>query len=161
MCNCIVLEMRLKQNDDRAEVPKLIASLVDTSADSPMVAVRRQPPDHRLAMYRLSDVSRLHWSKIGGGIRQKSALHVYGYVMCDGMVSGKFAHSCRHGPPPHRAKVCLTKKYNEKVWPLVLERAGPKPKLRPSRKARRRKAKRLREQHAMLAAIETGGIDRV
>jgi hypothetical protein len=56
--------------------------------------------------------------------------------MRDGMLSGKIAHSCKHGPPPHKVKVCITKKYNEKVWPPVLSKVGPKPE--PRRMRRRR-----------------------
>jgi hypothetical protein len=41
------------------------------------------------------------------------------YVMCDGMIDGELAHSCSHGPPPHDIKVCLLKKDNRGVWPIV------------------------------------------
>jgi hypothetical protein len=44
--------------------------------------------------------------------------------MCDGMIAGKLAHSCEHGPPPHRIKVCVTKKGNEKFW-RAIEEAAP------------------------------------
>jgi hypothetical protein len=54
-------------------------------------------------------------------------MHVYGYVLCDGMIDGELAHSCRHGPPPHEIKVCITKKHNEQVWPHILQIVGPKP----------------------------------
>jgi hypothetical protein len=97
-----------------------------------------------LADYRLSDVARLRWDYIGGGIQQRSAWHVYGYVMCDATLSGKIAHSRKHGPPPHRVKVCITKKYNEDVWPLILTKVGPKPE------PRRRKRRRLRAQARMI-----------
>jgi len=68
---------------------------------------------------------------VGGGIQQRSALHVYGYVFCNELAGGKLAHSCRHGPPPHEIKVCITKKHNEQVWPRILQIVGPKPQ-RPS-----------------------------
>jgi hypothetical protein len=115
------------------------------TVESAIVKVRRQPGHWRLADYRLSDVARLRWDYIGGGIQQRSAWHVYGYVMCDAMLSGKIAHSCKHGPPPHRVKVCITKKYNEDVWPLILAKVGPKPE--PRRRKRRR---RLRAQARMI-----------
>jgi hypothetical protein len=98
-------------------------------ADQPiLVKVRRQPGDHRLATYLLERVSRMRWGKIGGGIRQRSAMHVYGYVMCNELIAGRLAHSCRHGPPPHEIKVCITKKHNEQIWASILEIVGPKPK---------------------------------
>jgi hypothetical protein len=49
-------------------------------------------------------------------------LYLHGYVMCDQLIAGHLAHSCQHGPAPHRIKVCITKKGNEKVWREVLRR---------------------------------------
>ncbi len=66
------------------------------------VKVRRQPGDYRLATYRLDKVYRMRWDNVGGGIQQRSAIHVYGYVLCNELTCGKLAHSCRHGPPPPR-----------------------------------------------------------
>jgi hypothetical protein len=55
--------------------------------------------------------------------------------MCDGMIAGELAHSCEHGPPPHRIKVCITKKGNEKFWRTIEEAApaAPAPIYRPRR----------------------------
>ena len=93
------------------------------------VKVRRQPGDYRLATYRLDKVYRMRWDNVGGGIQQRSAIHVYGYVLCNELTCGKLAHSCRHGPPPpHEIKVCITKKHNEQVWARILQIVGPKPK---------------------------------
>lgn len=92
-----------------------------------IVKVRRQPGDWRIARYDLSKVRGMRWDNVGGGIEQGSAMHVYGYVFCNGMIDGELAHSCRHGPPPHEIKVCITKKYNEVVWPQILKLVGPKP----------------------------------
>ena len=39
------------------------------------------------------------------------------------MIVGAVAHSCRHGPPPHRIKICITKIDNKKIWPEI-ERAA-------------------------------------
>lgn len=125
------------------ELPRLEAAIVK---------VRRQPGDWRLAEYRLADVRRLRWDYIGGGIQRRSQWHAYGYAMCDGMIGGRIAHSCRHGPPPHRVKVCITKKYNEAVWPLILEKVGPKPE--PRRRKRRR-----RKKQANMVKIESSGVD--
>lgn len=111
-----------------------------------IVKVRRQPGDWRLADYRLSDVKRLRWDDIGGGMQRRSQWHVYGYVMCDGMLSGKIGHSCIHGPAPHRIKVCVTKKYNEAVWPMIAEKVGEKPKPRGCNWRKRLKAKRRRDR---------------
>ncbi len=95
--------------------------------DRTIVKVRRQPDDWRIASYEIRNVTGLRWDSVGGGVQRGSALHVYGYVMCDGMIDGELAHSCRHGPPPHEIKVCLTKKHNEAAWPKILEIVGQKP----------------------------------
>jgi len=57
--------------------------------------------------------------------------------MCDGMIAGELSHTCRHGPPPHRVKVCITKKGNEKFWRAIDDVApeGPVPVYRRSKKA--------------------------
>ncbi len=70
-----------------------------------------------------------HWSNISGGINhQANRFYLHGYVMCDGMIAGELSHSCSHGPPPHRIKVCITKKGNEKFWRAIAEVGPAKPK---------------------------------
>lgn len=91
----------------------------------PIVWVRRQFDHHRHAAYRLADVRGWHWSNISGGINHlANRYYLHAYVMCDGMIAGELAHRCIHGPPPHRIKVCITKKGNEKFW-RAIEEAGP------------------------------------
>lgn len=107
------------------EAPRLRAEVLAIEAAQklgPVVRVRRQWNDCRLAVYLLSEVEVLHWSEISGGIQAPAPrAFVHGYVWCDRMISGELAHSCAHGPGPHRIKICITKKYNEAVFPLVLE----------------------------------------
>ena len=94
----------------------------------PVVWVRRQFDDHRHAAYRLGDVGGWHWSNISGGVQQRAnRYYLHAYVMCDGMIAGELAHRCEHGPPPHRIKVCITKKGNEKFWRAIEEVAPPSP----------------------------------
>jgi hypothetical protein len=94
----------------------------------PVVWVRRQFDDHRHAAYRLDDVGGWHWSNISGGVQHRAnRYYLHGYVMCDGMIAGELAHRCEHGPPPHRIKVCITKKGNEKFWRAIEEVAPPSP----------------------------------
>src|SRR5262249_7056213 len=92
------------------------------------VSVRRQPDDWKIATYELQKISGLHVATGGGGVQRRSAMHVYGYVLCDEMVNGELEHSCQHGPPPHQIKVCVTRKYNKRVWPQIIEIVGAKPK---------------------------------
>jgi hypothetical protein len=111
-------------------MPKEPASVIASapSADTPLVRVRRQwNRPRKIATYRLSDTDDIRWRKFpitkNGGIRQKAnRRYLHGYVMCDQLLEGKLAHSCQHGPGPHRIKVCITKKGNEKVWDEVLGR---------------------------------------
>ncbi len=91
----------------------------------PIVWVRRQFNSRKHAAYRLAEVSEWHWSNMSGGIVRRANRHyLHGYVWCDAMIAGKLAHTCQHGPPPHRIKVCVTKKGNEKFW-RVIEAAAP------------------------------------
>jgi hypothetical protein len=107
----------------------------------PIVWVRRQFSHHKHAAYRLADVSRWHWSNFSGGVGHRAnRYYLHAYVWCDGMIAGEIAHSCRHGPPPHHIKVCITKKGNETFW-REIEAAGPQ-KPRPAARPKRRRRKK-------------------
>ena len=97
--------------------------------DDAAIKVRRQWNDRRrIATYRVGDISELQWGRTSGGVQARTPQpFVHGYVMCDAMIGGKLAHSCSHGPAPHRIKVCLTRKGNESVWKEVLAIVGPSP----------------------------------
>lgn len=45
-------------------------------------------------------------------------------VWCDGMVEGELDHSCEHGPPPHRVKVCVVAKDNTAAVMRALKAAA-------------------------------------
>jgi hypothetical protein len=93
----------------------------------PIVWVRRQFDDRRHAAYRLADASGWHWSDISGGVMHRANRHyLHAYVWCDAMIAGELAHRCEHGPPPHRIKVCITKKGNEKFWRTIEDVAPAK-----------------------------------
>ena len=103
--------------------------------DTP-ISVRRHPQDWKTAAYRYGDIEDIRWDTFAGGVgRATPNPMLFGYVWCDGMISGKIGHSCIHGPPPHRIKVCLVKKLNVPIWRQILERAPPRPT-----KVRRRRA---------------------
>ncbi|WP_375414688.1 hypothetical protein [uncultured Bradyrhizobium sp.] len=96
----------------------------------PIVWVRRQFDDHRHAAYRMQDMRGWHWSNISGGVQHRAnRYYLHAYVMCDGMIAGELAHSCEHGPPPHRIKVCITRKGNEKFWHTIRENTPAAPAL--------------------------------
>jgi hypothetical protein len=86
--------------------------------DEVLVQVRRQwNKPRKIGLFRLSDIDDIRWRKFSGGLRHKAnRRYLHGYVMCDQMVDGKLGHSCKHGPPPHRIKVCITRKGNESIW---------------------------------------------
>jgi hypothetical protein len=67
------------------------------------------------AEYRLADLTGLHWTDLSGGVRPRSPRPmVHGYVHCDQMIRGELSHSCEHGRPPHRVKVCVVAKDNSR-----------------------------------------------
>jgi len=82
------------------------------------------------ASYRLADLADPHWSSVSGGFRAPSPQpFIYGYVDCEGAIEGEVPHSGRHGPCPHRIKVCVVAKDNPAaVMAALREAAGPKPK---------------------------------
>ena len=107
--------------------------------------MRRQFSSRKHAAYRIADVEEWHWSSMSGGVRRRAnGYYLHGYVWCDAMIAGRLGHTCMHGPPPHRIKVCVTKKGNEKVWKAIEEVApvNDKPKARPKRRRKRRAAHR-------------------
>jgi hypothetical protein len=103
-------------------------SAVNDGSGIDVIVVRRHWNDWRSATYRRTDVSELHWTGVSGGVRVPlPAPFVHGYVLCDGMISGELAHSCAHGPPPHRISVCVLKIDNPKLWRDIEREIGPRP----------------------------------
>ncbi len=94
------------------------------------VWVRRQWNDWRLALYRVDQLENVHWDRISGGVEAVAPQpFLHGYVMCTEMLEGELGHSGVHGPCPHRIKVCITKKGNDRaVFDRLVEMAGPKPR---------------------------------
>ena len=89
-----------------------------------VVWVRRQFYQRESAAYDLEDIEGWHQSNVSGGVHAKAnRKYWHGYVWCNGMIEGSIAHSCEHGPPPHRIKVCITKNVNRDAWPLILKAA--------------------------------------
>lgn len=83
------------------------------------IVVRRHWNGTDGAVFRLADVSEYHWSQTSGGQatglgRVSPRPMVHGYVWCDREYRGELAHSCMHGPPPHRIKVCIVAKDNSR-----------------------------------------------
>ena len=108
----------------------------------PVVWVRRQFSSRKHAAYRMADVEDWHWSNMSGGrVRRVNRYYLHGYVWCDALIAGRLGHSCIHGPPPHRIKVCVTKKGNEKVWEAIEKVAPMEMKPEPRVRSRRRKAR--------------------
>lgn len=94
------------------------------------VHVRRQPNDYRTATYRREDVEGIHFDSTTGGINTNlSHEALCGYVWCNGMVEGDLAHSCQHGPAPHRIKIVIPKNCNDpKLWSELAGREYREPK---------------------------------
>lgn len=94
------------------------------------VHVRRQWNGWDGAIYRIEDLSGIHWSNISGGVRAPCpGYFLHAYVQCDGMLDGHLFHSGMHGRCPHEIKVCIVKKANSSaVFAELVRIAGPKPK---------------------------------
>ena len=94
-----------------------------------VVYIRRQWDDWRIASVPLGALSGLAWDDVSGGVYSKAPQpFIHGYVRCSDVV-GDIAHSCQHGPGPHRIKVCIVKKDNDpEVFARLLKIVGPKPK---------------------------------
>ena len=98
------------------------------STADPIVRVRRQWHDYRIGSVTLSQLRKLRWDWLSGGVEAPTPQpFMHGYVWCtDGQ--GDLAHSGTHGPCPHEIKVCMVKKDHRALWPRLLEIAGPKPR---------------------------------
>lgn len=107
----------------------------DGSNDEEIVWVRRQPGDYRMAKYKVSDIKKLHWSDISGGVKaQLDQNYLCCYVRCDELIDGNIAHSCAHGEGPHRIKVCVIKSDNsELLYKKLAELAGTRSKPQPQK----------------------------
>jgi hypothetical protein len=91
------------------------------SREEIVVSVRRQWNSWRSATCPLDKIEKLHWSNVSGGVNAfapRDFLH--GYILCTDVIDGELDHSCEHGAPPHRIKVCIVKTENKKVWPQIL-----------------------------------------
>jgi hypothetical protein len=80
------------------------------------VWVRRQWNDGRAIEIDIDQIQRPHWTDISGGIMKRAnRLYLHGYISCALDTEGVLPHSCRHGPPPHRIKICVVKVDNTRA----------------------------------------------
>jgi hypothetical protein len=76
--------------------------------------VRRHWDDWRTGAVQFKHLHDFHWDSVSGGVQRRSPRPMmYGYICCDDLVEGEVAHSCAHGPGPHRIKVVVVKKDND------------------------------------------------
>ncbi|HEY6166748.1 MAG TPA: hypothetical protein VI454_01825, partial [Verrucomicrobiae bacterium] len=145
------LRARFLMPEERQRLEHEARMAAAVAAESgPVVWVRRRFNDRRShrAAYRLAEVSGLHWSSRSGGKRRRASRpYLHGYVRCDAMIIGVVGHSCRHGPPPHHIKICITKIDNKTIWP-ELERAAPPATDGPGARSRRPRRKPRRRRRA-------------
>jgi hypothetical protein len=91
----------------------------------PIVKVRSQLHDWRVASYRCSDISGWHWDTRRGGIAAPAAPPLlYAYVWCHRALAGELVHSCTPSETPHRITVCVLRNDNEHTWNKVAALAG-------------------------------------
>ena len=96
-----------------------------------IVYVRRHWADHLVGAVRVSSLDGLHMdSKSGGNKRGFGVVaprpFLHGYIQCTDVITGAVGHSCRHGPPPHRIKVCIVQRDNDrKVYAELRRKVEP------------------------------------
>jgi hypothetical protein len=93
------------------------------------VVVRRQWNDWQKGKVLLEKLENLHWSRLSGGTQTRAPQpFIHGYALCTD-IEGEIAHSCLHGEGPHRIKICIVRKDNNKVVLLrLLDIVGLKPR---------------------------------
>lgn len=86
-----------------------------------LVTVRRQPNDWRDGCVRVCRLDGLTFDVCSGGVGVAFASEMLcAYVWCSDIEQGQVAHSCSHGPPPHRIKVCLPQSVNDRrLWRVL------------------------------------------
>ena len=94
-----------------------------------LVLVRRQLKDWRVAKYRLSDLTDVHWDRPSAGAKGPAAGSLLSaQVSCDAIVEGELSHTGSYGPCPHSIKVHIAKKENDpRVFARLAQLAGPQP----------------------------------
>lgn len=98
-----------QSNNDRIELLKHMPEL-----ESVGIRIRRQPNDYAEGAVRLDQIDSLYWDCTSGGINIPfSHSMICTYVWCTDIEDGGVSHTCRHGPAPHRIKVCVMKKTND------------------------------------------------
>ena len=106
-----------------------------------VVRVRRRWYNRKIGTVRLHDLSGFRWFPAGRGRygRPSRRWFLHAYILCTKIVDGAVGHSCQHGPPPHRIRVCLTKKDNSATYATLAGLPGrPSPEI--DRSARRKHA---------------------
>lgn len=88
--------------------------------------------DDRIAAVPFDRLHGIRWSDSTGGAisvqRRAGRQMIIVHFDCTDIVEGEVAHSCTHGPPPHRIRACVVKKDNPKAtYDRLLEIVGPKP----------------------------------
>lgn len=105
----------------------------------PLVTVCRHPKDWQRGSVRLSKMDVSGYDCVSGGVQVPFPRPMMvAYIECTDVEDGEVAHSCSHGPAPHRIKVAITKKHNEHLYQRLewrirakqLRRMAPKSRLR-------------------------------
>ncbi len=78
------------------------------------------------ALVRLRDLDDFHWDTRSGGDSFGGVSprpFVYAYLPCDALLEGEVGHTCMDRAAPHRIKVCILKKRNQALFPMIEWRA--------------------------------------
>ncbi|MCJ2069331.1 hypothetical protein MKK75_11050 [Methylobacterium sp. J-030] len=95
------------------------------------ITVRRHWNDWKQGTVPFRCLDGLHYGSTSGGVGVASPRPMLmGYIRCTDLTSGEIAHTCQHGPPPHRIKVTIVQKDNDRsvvaaLKAVVAERGRP------------------------------------
>jgi hypothetical protein len=119
------------------------SSSADAAAIAPdlRLRVRRRWYSRLIGVVRLGDLRDFRWFPAGRGRygRPSAQWFLHARVLCTQILEGAVGHSCKHGPPPHLIRVCLTRKDNPASFRRI-ESLAPRPEPRKRRKRRRKPA---------------------
>ncbi len=93
--------------------------------DHQLITVRRQPNDWRATQVPFRELTDFHLTQVSGGLGAVT-LHygLYARMWCSSIPEDvEFAHSCKHGPPPHEILVVINRKDNEEIHDQLLSLA--------------------------------------
>ena len=91
--------------------------------DETIIKVRRDMTDYNVGSVYYKNLNYFKWDYVGGGVKTvHPRLFLFAGIYCTDIFEGGVAHSCQHGPCPHKILVVILKKDNEEVWEELISK---------------------------------------